>query len=176
MPTLDPIGSSGCSRTPYGFTTLQCISNLYGSRGYENILADTGANEEQVINGFIVDAEQTVMSRLSKFHDYQDMVGDSYINSRTTWIAAYLLSKRRGNEHYFEDLYNEAMRELDAIAAGELPPVATIPQRAAIIPAMSNQIVDDRFGASKLRVRDFISVGGTYPGQHVARGYFWGWL
>lgn len=176
MTSLTPVGLSSCSRTTYGFTSKDCIEALYGSRGYDNVLSDTGSAEDAVVDSIIVDAEQTVIIRIGKFFSPEDMATSQFVNSRTTWIAAHLLSKRRGNPHYFEDLYMEAIRELEAISTGELSPPNEIPLRSYITPSMSNLIVDERFGVSKLRVRDFISVGGTYPDQHIAYAYYWGWL
>lgn len=160
----------------HGFTTEAMIIALYAQLGFDNILDDvTGAAEDAVIDQFIRDAEQTVRSRLTMF-DPDDMVGNQWIESRTTWIAAHYISKRRGNEHYFEDMYVEAMRELDAIATGELPAPMDIPLRAHTYPAMTNFTIDERFAVAKIRVRPTISIGGTYEGQDTTFGYFWGWI
>ena len=158
---------------PVGFTDLRAIEDLYGELGVENILCDTDmvteengkTHYENVVNSVIVDAEQTVILRLSKWFCADDLVGNQWVWSRTRWIAAYYLSQRRGNEHYFEPKYMEAMRELDAIATGEIPPPSTIALKFNSLPSMSNQCVDERFYLHKLRVQSSVSVGGTYPGQ-----------
>ncbi len=169
----------------YGFTTRNLILGLYAQLGITNILDDlddvtivsNGLTERGlVINQFIRDAEQTVLVRISRFFDPLDMVNSDWICSRTTWIAAHYISKRRGNEHYFEDMYDEAIRELDAMATGELPPDINIPLRAYTYPSMSNLTIDERHGVAKIRVRSTISVGGSYSGQDIGLGYFWGWL
>lgn len=164
--------------TPYGFTTWDKVEQLYGSRGFENIMEDAlGVYDTAVKNQMLVDAEQTIMLRLSQFYNPEDCVGNAWIESRTTWLVAHLLSWRQGNEHYFRDLYDQALRELDAMATGELIALADIPLRTDSMPAMSNFVIDDYFASQKIRVRETISVGGTYPDQHSALyGGYWGWL
>ena len=171
--------------TIYGFTNRQLIEVLYAEKGIINIIDDVDditvdvngfTDADNVIRRFIKDAEQTVFIRLSNFFAAIDMVDHPWVCSRTTWIAAHYISKRRGNEHYFEDLYTEALRELDAMATGELTPPIDIPLRNHTYPAMTNYTIDERFAVSKIRVRPTISVGGPYPGQDTTFGYFWGWL
>ena len=172
---------------PLGFTTCRAIEDLYGELGLHNILCDFKDGEEgrrvedngrtryeNVLNGSIVDAEQFIVIRLSRWFDKAAMVGDQWVWSRARWIAAYYVSKRRGNEHYFESGYMEAEAELDAIATGEIPPPDMIPLRANSLPSMSNLEVDDTFYLHKLRVQSTISVGGTYPGQDI--NYYYGFF
>lgn len=168
-----------------GMTNRECVEILYARLGLDNILDDTndtrvirdGMTERDiVINRFIFDAEQTIKIRLSKYFSPEALAQSGWIESRATWIAAYYISRRAGNEHYFEGNYTEAMRELDAIATGELDPPTDIVQRAFLIPAMTNQTVDERHYIEKLRVRPHISIGGTYPDQAIAYGSIWGWL
>jgi hypothetical protein len=175
------------SVTILGYTSIGAIEALYGQNGRTNILVDLdntiqgsdGFTEyERVIRHFIRDAEQTIISRLNGFFSPEAMIGNSWIESRATWIASHYISRRRGNEHYFFDMYEEALRELDAIGTGELPPPADIPLRAYSMPSMSNIIIDNRFGIHKIRVRPTISVGETYAGQDISyeHGHLYGWV
>ena len=163
----------------YGFTSLELIRQIYSVKGYSNLLADLGGNsadEANVVDQAIRDAEETMMVRLGQYFEPGHCVGNRFITSRATWIAAYYVASRRGNEHYFQEKYEEAMRELDAIAQGQLPPPPEIPLRAQLMPAMTNFTIDENFGVQKNRVRPTISVGGTYPNQHIAYGYVYGWF
>ena len=168
--------------TPLGYTDYRSIEDLYGHLGLENILNDNDqevepnglTHYENVVNAAIVDAEQTISLRLSPWFTKEQLVGDQWIWSRTRWIAAYYLSQRRGNEHYFEAKYHEVMRELDAIATGEIAPPSCIPLRANSLPSMSNLEIDDSFFLHKTRVQSTISVGGTYPGQDI--NYYYGFF
>ena len=161
----------------YGFTNKELIESLYAELGLNNILTDvTGTDETNVIDQFIRDAEQTIYVRLSSFYEATSMVGNDWVESRTTWIAAFLISKRRGNEHYFHELYEQAIAEINAMATGEIPPLPDIPFRADSQPSMSNLIIDERFRTAKIRVRQEISVGGRHTNQDVAYGFFWGWV
>ena len=176
-----------------GFTDYDRIINLYGNMGILASLNDLDDNvvvytrpgdgvtfteRQLVVRSFINSAEQTIMIRLSQFYDKDEplLANNPWIKDRSTWMAAYLLSKRRGNEHYFHDNYMDAERELDAIATGELPPLPDIPLRAYSIPSMSNLVVDERFISQKIRVNQFISVGGTYDGQPIAYHRLWDWV
>jgi hypothetical protein len=182
MPTIIGIPASGANLpyntfTVYGFTNSSNIRALYGSFGYANILDDlTSTDVDEIMSQIIFDAEQTIIVRLNKFHTNSALLGSAWVKSRATWIAAHLLSKRRGNEHYFADLYEDALRELDGIASGEINPLVDIPTRDTIIPSMSNVYIDEMFISAKTRVRQNISVGGSYSGQDISFGYFWGWL
>lgn len=171
----------------YGFTSIAAIEALYGERGRENILVDVDnivqddddhTEYDRVVRHFIRDAEQTMIIRLNAYFSPESMVGNGWVESRATMIAAHLISRRRGNEHYFIDVYDEAMRELDAIGVGELPPPVDIPLRASSMPSMSNISIDNRFHLHKIRVRPTISVGGTYNGQDISldTGFFYGWI
>ena len=164
--------------TPVGMTSRDRIVRLYGSLGLNNILDDVvGATEDAVIDQFIVDAEQTIAVRIGRFFTNTSLAQSEWIRSRATWIASYLISKRRGNEHYFESLYMQALNELDAMATGEIPPIADIPMRSDLTPSMSNLVVDDRFYSAKLRVKPFVSVGSANPERHESYfGDFYGWL
>jgi phage gp36-like protein len=158
----------------FGFTTKEMIERLYAQQGLDNILDDvSGPAEDAVLEQFISDAEQTIIIRLSRFHTSADLLTSQWVQSRATWIAAFYISKRRGNEHYFQNLYDEAIREIEAIATGELSPLTEIPLRADTIPSMSNFIIDDYYYARKLRVRQEISVG-TSPNADIS--YVYGWL
>lgn len=163
--------------TNNGFTNVSNVKALYGATGYSSILDDLSSDDvDEIMSQVIFDAEQTVILRLNRFYKNEDLANSTWVKSRTTWIAAHLLSKRRGNEHYFADLYEDALRELDGIASGEINPLVDIPTRDTIIPSMSNIYIDEMFVSAKTRVRQNISVGGSYSGQDISYGYFWGWL
>ena len=160
--------------TTYGFTDEAKIAGIYGQQGVDYILDDVSAPQDgYVLNQIIRDAEQTVIVRLPMFAP-ADLAGNDWVESRTTWIAAHLLSKRRGNEHYFEDLYDSALRELEAIATGEIAPPVEIPLRDNTYPAMSNIMINEKFNVTKVRVRSLDSVGGSKGFQHHAYGAWWG--
>ena len=178
MAELDPSSTSVTSVTPIGLTNEDRITRLYGSLGLGAILDDvSGDGETAVVNQFISDAEQTIMLRVGRFYEGADMATSDYFCSRATWIAAYFLSKRRGNEHYFESLYQQALNELDALATGEIPPIDDVPLKFNTLPSMSNLVVDDRYYSSKLRVKHFITVGSANPNRHTSfYGDFYGWI
>lgn len=170
-----PVSSATSAVANYGFTNEELIQYLYSSSSYANVLSDmTGGDKANTLTKVIRDAEQTMIVRLPMF-DPTDMAGNPWVESRCTWIASHLLSKRRGNEHYFVDLYDEAIRELEAIATGEIAPPVDIPLRSHSYPSMSNIVIDEKFGTKKIRVRPQISVGGSYAGQDFT-GYIWGWF
>ena len=183
MTNLPPVNSgSGLPSSsiviPAGMTNEDRIQRLYGELGLGNILDDVSSlTEDHVIDQFISDAEQTINVRIGRFFSPSNLANSDWACSRATWIAAYLISKRRGNEHYFESLYEMALRELDAMATGEIPPIADIPLRTDTLPSMSNLVVDDRFYSAKLRVKPFVSVGSSSPNRHESYfGDYYGWL
>lgn len=171
-----PTGAATTNDGTYGFTNEDRIMLLYSQLGLDNILSDlTGDDVDASVNQFISDAEQTIMIRIGRYFDATDLAGNLWIASRATWIAAYYISQRAGQEHYFQGKFDEAIRELDAMATGEIPPLPDVPLKAYSYPSMSNLVVDDRFTIDKIRVQRSISVGETYPGQSIGFGV-WGWF
>ncbi len=172
--TLLTVYASSTNVSTYGFTNAELIRNLYSNLGLTNITDDT-ENTDYVVNQAIRDAEQTVWSRLNKYFEVDKMKGNPWIESRTTWIACYYLSKRRGNEHYFQDNFEGALTELNAMNSGELTPPVEIPLRDHTYPSMSNLMIDEWFSVSKTRVLPQTSVGGPHPNQNLAYSNLWAW-
>ena len=160
----------------YGFTNETLIDTLYSELGIDNMFSDIVGSYSTQLDQFIRDAEQFIIYRLGRFYAPEDMVGNQWVESKATHIAAHFISCRAGQEYYFQYFFELAKQELDAIATGEIPPSLDIPLRNHTYPAMSNLHVDDRFGVEKLRVVGQISTGQSYPGQFIAYGHFWGWI
>lgn len=167
-----PISGSYDDVPVYGFTTEARVKALYGQKGWTYIFEDaSGGDKTLIFRGLLADVEQSIITYLGQYFDPEDMKNSRWIQTRATWMLAHMVSKRRGNEHYFEDLYESALRELTAMATGEIPPPQDIPLRTYTLPTMSNFVMDDRFRSAKIRVVPHISEGETYPGQNVAHSF-----
>ena len=75
----------------------------------------------------------------------------------------------------FVNRFDEITDELQRVAYGDIiiPNLAT---REDMTPSVSNLIVHDWFGVSKLRVHSMISTGGASGRQDTSPEYPWGWL
>jgi glycerophosphoryl diester phosphodiesterase len=162
----------------YQFTNEDALARLYSQVGLDAVFSAFDETEEDnYLNDKACDAEQTIIIRLSRFFTPEEMANSKWIQSRATWILAYLVSHKDGQEHYFSSLYEMAMRELDAMATGEIPPDINIPLRDSSYPSMSNMTMDEKFGGQRLRVHKTISVGGSYADQHFVFGHLYsGWF
>jgi hypothetical protein len=156
-------------------TTETKMKNLYSERGFDYIVDDT-APSTTVVNQIIEDTLQTIRNYVGHLHADADIEASSYYQSRGTWIACHLLSQRRGNEHYFYDLYQIAVNELIAKSQGDLPPDPDVPLRFDLMPSAANLVVDDRTGVSKIRVIDDTSVGSVSTNRDSAYTYLFGWI
>jgi phage gp36-like protein len=168
---------SGIGTGPNGFTNETLITRLYSVTGITNMFEDVSPTEKtNILNQIISDAEETIISRIGQFYDPSDLASSTWIQSRCTWIAAYYVSQRAGQEHYFQSKFDSALTELDAMATGELPLRGDIPLKGNITPSMTNLRISDYYAVQKIRAIESISVGGSYPGKATDFDTIWGWF
>lgn len=158
------------------YTTQAEIRRLYGQLGQQNIVQDLNSTDLQAMwTELCSDASDIVNQYCLVFYNASDLANSRWVRVRTTWIAAYLLSQRRGNPALFGVRYEQIIEELLMVLNGEIQ-IPGLPTRNDFTPAMSNLNVDDRFHTMKLQVSPFISTGGSYPNQHAFSNWPWEWL
>ena len=160
----------------YTYTTKEEIARLYGSNGQQSIIQDLAAsNLSSWWTELISDASDIVNQYCLVYYQASDLSNSRWVRTRTTWIAAYLLSQRRGNPALWGLRYEQIIDELLMVMHGEIQ-IPGLPTRADFTPAMSNLVVDDHFQISKIRVQPFISTGGTHANQQIAYRWPFDWL
>jgi hypothetical protein len=155
----------------YTYTTREEIQRLYGSSGQQAIIQDlSGSNISSWYTELIADASDIINQYCLVYYHAEDLGNSRWVHTRATWIAAYLLSQRRGNPALWGGRYAEILEELRMVLAG-LIQIPGLPTRSDFTPAMSNLVIDDHFQISKIRVQPFISTGGVGSNQQIA--YRW---
>ena len=154
------------------YTSKAEMESLISFAGVDLRLDDLGeADMTQVILEIVEEATDVVNEHCLGRYEATDLVDSRWVHSVATWIGCYLLSQRRGNPALFSERYEQVITRLEDVQHRRKN-IPRVPERANMIPAVSNVRVDDRYMKNKVRVERSISTGGTYTGQHSERDYF----
>ncbi len=152
----------------YTYTTQAEIERLYGKTGVAAITADLqGTNIASMWEEIIADATLTIDSYASQVYDQEDLATSRWVRNRATWLAAYRLSQRKGNNDLYAQRYQEIIDELEKVKSLILI-IPNIPTSSDLTPAMSNISIDPRYNIRKVRVNPEISTGGTSDRQDIS--------
>lgn len=158
------------------YTSQGQIERLFSSIGVELRIDDlTGAELAAYWVEVTSEATDIINQYCEPYYEATDMVDNLWVRTRATWIGAYLLSQRRGNQVQFYNRYEEIIGELIAVSLGQLL-IPRLPTRSDFTPAMSNQFVDDRHRFAKLRTIQVISTGGNDSRQNLLSYVPYEWL
>jgi len=151
----------------YEYTTRAEIERLAGRNGVRNIIEDlSGTDVADMWSEVIADATTTIDAYAAQIYDQSDLANSRWVRVRATWIAAYRLSMRKGNNDNFASRYQEIIEELEKVKSLILM-IPNIPLSADMSPVMSNPTVSPRYDSKKIRVQPEISVGGDRSRQDV---------
>jgi phage gp36-like protein len=122
------------------------------------------ATEETYLDEMIENATDVINQYALHFYTATELAESRWVRSRATWIACYLLSRRRGNSAQFVDEYNAIIAELELVRRGQffIPRLKTYDD---FLPCHSNLKIDRRYSREKIRVDSITSTGGSYSGQ-----------
>jgi phage gp36-like protein len=151
----------------YTYTTQAEIQRLAGRVGVNNIMQDlVGTDVADMWEEVIADATTTIDSYAAQVYNQSDLATSRWVRSRATWIAAYRLSMRKGNNDNFAERYSEIIEELEKVKSLILM-IPNIPLSADMSPVMSNVNVNPHYNTKKIRVQPEISTGGSRERQDV---------
>ena len=122
--------------------------------------------EEQYLVDCMEEASDTIFEKLQYRYTHEVLIESDWTRRRVSYLAAHLVGKRRGNPNVFCEKVVKLMKEVDEVYNGQNTIPLTAP-RDNIEPAMSNQVVDRRYRAQKLRTDQWTSTGGTDSRQHL---------
>lgn len=150
------------------YTTRQQVELLLSRYGAMTFADDNrdGIAEPDVWNMILGEASREVDLYLTRWYSPQDMKNNRWIKYITTWIAAYLLTLRRGNPGLFKGRYEMIISWLERIFTGIMQ-VPDLAWKEDLSPSLSNMVVDDRFQIAKVRVQPGVSTGGKSSRQHA---------
>lgn len=124
---------------------------------------DGTANDTQKLIDALAEASDEAYERLWRY-DNDVLECTYYVRRRVSYIAAHLLSIRRGNPGQYCDMAERYLKDFEEIKYGRKH-IPGVPQRRSYQPTMSNVVVDHRHSYAKLRVAQEISEGPTDPKQ-----------
>jgi len=170
------VGTSGLygTRLTYTYTTETEVRRLISSSGADQWLEDLSSDFSDYIIEVIEDATSTINQYLEKFYDPVDMRNNPWIRRRATYLAAYHLTKRRGDPGLYGDDYQRILAELQEANEG-LIQVPGLAFTAGMLAVMQNITVDQRFIYAKSRVRQSISTD-TGGRENLSYSYPYEWL
>jgi hypothetical protein len=160
------------------YTSLAEIQRLFSVDAVENRRDDYTALEPDYVdtmNEIIIRAHYEVKSIINKLFDDSVAKPHPWIRARATYIGAYLLSIRRGNDSQYFNEYLEALEDLTALVNGErylddLP--ANVTSQAVFLNVSS----DNRYPFTPMRI-DPISATPDVSGVRFVQRYIpFSWL
>ena len=170
------VGTGGLygTRLAYTYTTEVEIRRLISSTGADQWLDDIPIDYPDYFTEVIEDATSTINQYLEKFYDPADMRNNPWVRRRATYIAAYHLTKRRGDPGLYGDDYQRIIGELQEANEGIIQ-VPGLAYTAGMLAVMQNVTVDQRFIYAKSRVRQSISTD-TSGRENLSYSYPFEWL
>lgn len=160
------------TRLAYVYTTQEEVERIFEVEGADQFLNDI-IDDSEFWTELIERATAKVNQYLLGLYDAIDLQNSVWVREKTTYIATYMLSIRKGNPGVFSYQYEEALTELMAAKQNDI--FIDLPQSGGIRPIMQNVMHDNRFMLGAVRVIPETS-SRTLPGQrHLSylRPYFW---
>lgn len=145
-------------------TSLEELERLMSKTGVSVRIDDaaTSVEEADMLNEIINDASDIIKQYTWTHYETPSLQGSQWVRRRATWIAAYILSMRRGNPGQFIDRYQNIIEELQAVFSRQLF-IPGLNVRVQSVPTVSIPVINNRSYAPVQRVtRDGVE---TYPGQ-----------
>jgi phage gp36-like protein len=159
----------------YTYTSQDEVDRLISSSGASGWLDDlSNVDVATYYNEIVQDATGTVNQYLEKLYNPIDMQNSPWVRRRATYIAAYHLTKRRGDPGLYGEDYDRVLDELQMASEGiiQIPGLA---YSSGMLAVMQNVLVDQRFARNKNRVVSEISTDVT-GSQNLSYGMPWVWL
>lgn len=141
----------------YTYTTQVEIQRLMTSAGYTEYTTDDQVPAD-VLADAINQATDEVNTYLHRWYAESDLADNRRVRTLATYLAAYHLTQRRGEEARYANEVEEARKYLQEVHDG-LKQLPRCPQRADLAPCHSNYVIDDRFAKQKVRVQSETSTG-----------------
>lgn len=152
------------------YTTQAEIERLMSKKSSELYVDDTGvgiADDPEIWDDAINESTDMVNMYTQMWYEATVLVTNSWCRRVATWIAAHLITMRRGNPGAYSDRYYDYIAMLERVKKGELQ-IPGAYQRAAMIPMGTNYSIDDRYPINKLRVQPSTSVETDSPRRDIS--------
>lgn len=142
----------------YSFTSREEIERLLSLTGNQQWLDDLGdIDVTDFYSEIVADATLTCLQYLGRVYDANDLASSYWVRRRATYIAAYHLTKRRGDPGLYGEDYQRSVEELQDVWEG-LIQIPEIPFSSGMAAVMQNITVDQRYVSQKGRVVQHLST------------------
>ena len=135
------------------------------------------ANDTEKLIDALVEASDEGYENLWRYTP-ENLCTSRWVRRRCSYIAAYILSIRKGNPSLYEDKYHQYLKEFRMVRKG-LKHIPRLSPKRSYQPTMSNVIVDQWYGYAKLRTTQELNEGPDDPKQFpdtLAYGYRGWWF
>jgi len=157
------------------FTSKAEIILLVGQKGVDLRLDDRSSTTSAVEQSLIF-STQTIRWYTDRYYRQEALVGNAWVTSRATIIAANFLSARRGNKELFGNQAARILQELEMIGKDYWIPDAV--PFATPAPSVRTQKVVATGGPRPLKVDQSESTGGGYSDEDFGppwSNYYYGY-
>lgn len=162
------------------YTSQTKVELLISTNGNDRILEDLSSSEQTTFwTDLLQEVDSIVNLYLCDLYEASDLTGNNFVEESAKWIAAHLLTLRRGDPGYYHDRYDEILDRFQAIRDGSMK----IPDNdgtplvgsSANSPAIANMMVDDKFYTAPIRADTFTSAGEQSPNQNYSYERWFNW-
>jgi hypothetical protein len=115
--------------------------------------------------------DEMIYSYTDQVYERADLTSNEYLAGKATFLAANILSQRRGNKPLYAMEREEIIEELVAIGAGQRF-ISGVYVRAMPVPSVRSQSVNHNLSRNPLVVDRNLSTGGGYAGENSVGPFF----
>lgn len=162
------------------YTTRTIVELILSTESSDDYVEDLSASEQTALwSSILSETDSLINMYLCDIYDATDLTTNTWVAEKAKWIAAYLLSRRRGEPGYYASEYEHAIQQLQGIRDGKFKVPANdgtmLAQSSANMPAMANLVFDEKSKLIPQRVDMLTSVGELKGSLDALWNRFWIW-
>lgn len=162
------------------YTTKAEVELILSAEGEDDLVEDlSGGDQTTLWNSILTETDSIFNLYLCDIYDPASIASNNWVSEKAKWVAAYLITRRRGEPGYYAGMYEEVIKQLEMIREGKLKIPANdgsvLAMSSANMPAIANMIYDDRSKVLPMRVDTITSVGEMSGNELPYWHRFWAW-
>ena len=162
------------------YTSKATVELILSADGEDDLVEDLSAGDQTTLWTSILNETDALFNLyLCDLYTPADLAVNQWVQERAKWIAAYYITRRRGEPGYYARMYEEIVDQLQMIREGKLRIPANdgtmLAMSSANMPAIANMIYDDRSKVLPMRVDTITSVGEMSGNELPYWHRYWAW-
>lgn len=162
------------------YTSKATVELLLSAEGEDDLVEDLSAGDQTTLWTSILTETDTLFNLyLCDRYDASNLVSNHWVQEKAKWVAAYYITRRRGEPGYYARMYEEIVEQLQMIREGKLRIPANdgtmLAMSSANMPAIANMMIDDRSKNLPIRVDTLTSAGQLSGNEYPYWHRFWVW-